>query len=175
MNTLQDSENPVVQEHFLELLHRFDTAMLVTRGRSGHVLRARPLSIARIEADGTLWFLTDVASAKVAELALDSRAMAVFSNSNQFVVMNGEVEVLRDATRARELWKEPFRVWFTGPDDTSLALLRFLPVDGEYWNNAGAQGIKQAFRAAKAYIQNRQLKDGDVNDPGVHGKVGGES
>jgi general stress protein 26 len=172
MPTLQDSEHPEVQEHFMELLHRFDTAMLVTRGRSGHFLRGRPLSVARIEEDGTLWFLTDVKSGKVAELALDSRAMAVFSNSSQFVVMNGEVEVLRDAARARELWKEPFRVWFTGPDDPSLALLRFLPEDGEYWNNAGAQGIKQAFRAAKAYIQNRQLKDGELDDPGVHGKLG---
>jgi general stress protein 26 len=170
MTTLQDSQKPEVQEHFMELLHKFDTAMLVTRGRSGHFLRGRPLTVAKVEDDGTLWFFTDVKSGKVAELALDSRAMVVFSNSNQFLVMNGEIEVLRDAVRARELWKEPFRVWFAGPDDTSLALLKFLPADGEYWNNAGAQGIKQAFRAAKAYIQNRQLTD--VDDPGIHGKLG---
>jgi general stress protein 26 len=171
MTTIHDGKSSEVEAHFRELLHGFDTAMLVTRGRSGNLLRGRPLSVARVEDDGTLWFFTDVASGKVAELAMDSRAMAVFSDSSKFVVMNGEVEVLRDAVRARELWKERFRVWFTGPDDTSLALLRFLPIDGEYWNNAGAQGIKQAFRAATAYIQNRQLKD--VDDPGVHGKLGG--
>ena len=39
-----------------ELLAEFDLAMLATRTAEGQ-LRARPMALAEIEPDGTLWFL----------------------------------------------------------------------------------------------------------------------
>lgn len=165
------STNPAtgsdIEAHFLELLKGFKTATVVTRDFGG--LHGRPMSVGHVDEDGTLWFLTDLQSAKVAELAQDARALVSLSESDRYLVMTGEFAVVRDPDKAKSLWKEPFRVWFKGPEDPALTLLRFDPEQGEYWNNAGAQGIKQAFRAAKAYIQGEQLKDTD--DPGVHGRV----
>ena len=157
-----------IESHFLELLKGFKTATLITRTLGGG-LHGRPMSIGEIEDRGTVWFLTDNQSAKVAELARDTRTLVSFAESDKYVVMTGEIALLRDREKARSLWKEPFRVWFKGPDDPSLALLRFEPEEGEYWNNAGVQGIKQAFRAARAYLQGDQLRDTD--DPGIHGRV----
>jgi general stress protein 26 len=168
MHSTNQTTRTEVESHFLELLKSFKTATLITRGLGGG-LHGRPMAIAQVEEDGAIWFLSDIQSEKVAELANDTQALVSLSESDKYLVMTGEIEVVRDADKAKALWKEPFRVWFKGPEDPALTLLRFEPEQGEYWNNAGAQGIKQAFRAAKAYVKGQPLKDTD--DPGVHGRV----
>ena len=47
-----------------ELLDDFDAAMLVTRRPDGS-LRSRPMAVADLDADGTLWFLTQADSGKM--------------------------------------------------------------------------------------------------------------
>lgn len=157
-----------IEAHFLELLKVFKNATLITRAFGGG-FHGRPMAIGHTDDDGTLWFLTGLTAGKVAELARDPHALVSLAESDKYIVMTGEAQIVRDPQKARALWKEPFRVWFKGPDDPALTLIRFQPDEGEYWNNAGAQGIKQAFRAARAYIKGEQLKD--VDDPGVHGRV----
>ncbi|HTQ05296.1 MAG TPA: pyridoxamine 5'-phosphate oxidase family protein [Polyangiaceae bacterium] len=159
---------PEVEAHFLELLKTIHTGTLVTHGPGG-TLKGRPMSIARVEDDGVLWFFTSAETGKIAELASDQRALVSLAESDKYVVLDGGVALVRDVAKARALWKEAFRVWFSGPEDPKLTLLRFEPETGEYWNDAGAQGLKQAFRAAKAYVKGEQLED--VDDPGVHGKL----
>src|SRR6266516_1898602 len=74
--------------HFFELIKEFDTATLVTRNRSNE-LHGRPLSLARTEDGGTLWFSTSLQSVKVEEISADSRVLVVMQNSNQFIVSQG--------------------------------------------------------------------------------------
>ncbi len=168
MKPEHETSSSEVASHFLELLRAIHTGTVITHLPAGE-LRGRPMSVAHVEDDGALWFFTSVQSGKVDELATDRRALVSLADGDKYVVLNGAIELVRDAAKARALWKEPFRVWFSGPDDPNLTLLRFQPQTGEYWNNAGAQGLKQAFRAAKAYVKGEQLKD--VDDPGLHGKL----
>jgi general stress protein 26 len=168
MHSTNQTTRTEVESHFLELLRNFRTATLITRGL-GRGLHGRPMAIGHIEDDGTIWFFSDIQSAKVTELASDTHALVSLSDSDKYLVMTGEVEVVCDPQKAKALWKEPFRAWFQGPDDPALTLLRFEPDEGEYWNNAGAQGIKQAFRTAKAYVTGEKLRG--TEDPGVHGRV----
>lgn len=155
-------------EHFFELLQKFDTAILVTRAPAG-TMHGRPLTIADKEVDGTLWFLTSVQSGKVAEIAADARALVAMQSSNRFIVVHGLVEVVADRDKVDDLWSEAQRVWFEGKDDPDIAVLRFSPVEVEFWDNAGALGIAFAFRAAKAILSHEPL--GDRGDPRAHGKV----
>src|SRR5690349_16507058 len=111
-------------QHLVELIHKFDTAMLITRPRSG-ALRGRPMSIAQVEDDGTLWFLTSVSSAKVQELTDDSRAMVSLQRSSQFVTLNGNVQFVHDRIKIHKLWKVTDGAWFQGKDDPDIVLLRF--------------------------------------------------
>jgi len=168
MHSTDPTTRTDIESHFLELLKEFKTATLVTLALGGG-LRGRPMAIGHIEDDGTMWFLSDIQSEKVTELANDTHALVSLSESDKYLVLTGELGVVRDEEKAKALWKEAFRAWFKGPDDPALTLLRFQPDAGEYWNNAGAQGIKQAFRVAKAYVTGEKL--GDTGDPGVHGRV----
>lgn len=168
MQAEHETNDGQVASHFLELLRAIHTATIITHLPDG-TLRGRPLSVAHVEEDGALWFFTSAQSGKVDELANDPRALVSLAEDDKYVVLNGAIELVRDRTKARALWREQFRVWFSDPDDPNLTLLRFQPETGEYWNNAGAQGLKQAFRAAKAYVKGEQLAD--IDDPGVHGKL----
>ena len=166
-----DSAGPMPNpaHHFLELLHEFDTATLITRGKSGD-LHGRPMAVADVDSDGRLWFITSVDSPKVLEARDDSRAMVSLQSSRQFVTMNGHLELVADRAKIDQLWKEPYRIWFDGRNDPELVLLCFTPFDAEYWDAAGTHGIKHAFEAAKAYLKGQKIDPAEY-DPEAHARL----
>jgi general stress protein 26 len=161
---------PRAEQHFFELLHQFDTASVITRSRTSGDLHGRPMAIAEVGDDGTLWFITNVDSSKVLEVRDDSRALISLQSSRTFVTMNGHLELIADRAKIDQLWKEAYRVWFEGENDPELVLLRFTPFDAEYWDNSGTHGIKHAFAAAKAYLEGQKLEPSE-SDPEAHAQV----
>ncbi len=157
------------EAHFLELLREFDTATVITRTRTGE-LHGRPMAIAQVDEQGTLWFITGVDSTKVLEVRGDSRAMVSLQSPRRFVTINGHFELVADHAKVAELWKEPYRVYFDGESDPEIVLLRFTPFDAEYWDSAGARGIKHAFEAAKAYLKGQKI-DPSEYDPEAHARL----
>jgi general stress protein 26 len=137
--------------HLYELLKDFDTGMLVTHSddRGGH---ARPMAVAELRPDVDAYFVTAIDSPKVAEIEENHNVTLTFQSPHQFATLSGRMSVVRDQALLDRLWKEPWKVWFPrGKSDPSLALLKLDPDYGEYWDNTGVQGLKYAFRAAKAY------------------------
>lgn len=154
---------------FRELLSKFDTAMLITR-RPGLEFHGRPMAIARVDGDATMWFVTSIEAPKLVELSSDPLALVCLQGHSRFVTVNGKIDVVRDKKKIDELWRETFRVWFEGKDDPKLVLLRLTPYEGEYWDQSGIRGLKYAFRAAKALVKDERPDvhgDGD----GIHGSV----
>jgi general stress protein 26 len=79
-----------------------------------------------------------------------------FQSSRQFAAVYGRAELVRDRNLIDQLWSEAWKVWFPeGKADPTLCLIRVDSREGEYWDNAGMQGVKYAFEAAKAYMQGR--------------------
>ncbi|HEY5374067.1 MAG TPA: pyridoxamine 5'-phosphate oxidase family protein [Polyangiaceae bacterium] len=153
---------PKAEHHFFEMLREFETATVITRARTlaGELpgeLHGRPMAIADLSDDGTLWFITDVDSTMVLEIREDSRAMISLQNARQFVTINGHFQLLADRAKVERIWKESYRVWFSGTRDPELVLLRFTPFDAEYWDGSGAHGVQQAFDAANAYLNGQKL------------------
>ena len=142
--------NPKRKIDFRELLSKFRTAMFVTQGREPG-LHARPIAVAKMEEDGTLWFVTGRDTPKIDALTAHPEALVCLQKDNQFVTVSCRVEVIQDRSKVEELWSESFRVWFDGKDDPNLVLLRLAANAGEYWDQSGTRGLKYAFRAAKAY------------------------
>lgn len=162
-NNIASAGPPPKAEHrFVEMLREFETATVITRARTraGELpgeLHGRPMAIADLGDDGTLWFITDVDSTKVLEIRDDSRAMISLQRAGQFVTINGHFELLADRARVDRMWKESYRVWFNGKAEPELVLLRFTPFDAEYWDSSGAHGVKQTFDAADAYLKGQKL------------------
>ena len=165
MTAAQPSQpkTPERLEHLVSLLRSFESATFVTRARSGS-LHGRPMSIARVDDDVTIWFISSAASAKTEEVAEDARAMVTLQDGSRFACLNGNAQLVFDPRQIHQLWKESFRVWFRGEHDPNIVLLRFTSFDAEYWDNSGVNGIKHAIQAARAYVTGEPLGPGALND-----------
>ena len=77
MSTTQKTQNSATEaeQKFMALLRDFHTAMLVSHG--ANELHARPMAVAEVANDGSLWFLTGSDSKKAFEVARDASTMAV--------------------------------------------------------------------------------------------------
>ncbi len=157
------------EKHLQELLEDFDVAMFVTQ-TSGGQLRSRPMVLADVEADGTLWFLTQRGSPKVDEIAQDSQVNVSLQSSAKYVSLSGRATPTYDRSKLDEVWNDSWKVWFPGgKDDPGLLLVKVTGDIGEYWDNSGTSGLSYLIKAGKAYFSGQQP---DVaNDPKIHGKV----
>lgn len=155
------------RNHLYEMLKDFDTAMLVTRSEDGH-MHARPMAVAELEPGADAYFVTGIDSPKVAEIEADPRVTLTFQSGNQFATLRGRVSIVRDRAMLDKLWNEAWKVWFPqGKEDPEISVLKFDAEHGEFWDNAGARGVKYAFEAAKAYVKGERPS----TDKDQHGRV----
>lgn len=144
--------------------------MFVTIGPAGRP-EARPMHIARVEEEASdIWFFTAKGNTLIEELKEEATALLVFQNENSaYLSLRGKARIIEDRKRIKELWKEPYRVWFPGgPEDSEIALIAVDPIDAEYWDNRGMNKLEYAFEAAKAYVKGEKPK---VDDIAQHAKA----
>lgn len=164
-------KSPENVARLVSLLREFESATLVTRSRGGS-LHGRPMSIARVDDDVTIWFITNTASAKSEEVAEDARATVTFQSGSRFACINGNAQLVFDPRQIHELWQDKYRVWFKGETDPEIVLVRFTSFDAEYWDNSGLSGIKQALHAARAYVSGQPLdRDSEQRDVESHARI----
>ena len=114
---------------YAELLARYRTALLTTRGEDGH-LRSRPMAMRQRVRGEEIWFATAISSKKVQDLELDAHCALTFfdASSGDTLSISGIGEVIRDRKLTRELWEASWQRWFPeGPEQRDLALLRVIP------------------------------------------------
>jgi len=167
-----DGASMQVVSHLVSMLRDFTEATLVTRSRGGS-LHGRPMCIARVDDNVTLWFITSIASAKVDEVADDARAMVSLQSSSRFVSLNGNAELVFDPQQIRALWRDTYATWFDGEREPDLVLVRFQAFDAEYWDKSGVRGFKQVLQAARSYVTGHELeaKPELTTDPESHAKL----
>ena len=97
-------------------------------------------------------------------------SLLVFQDERSaYLSLRGKARVVHDKARVMDLWKEAYKVWFPGGiDDPELALLAVDPMNAEYWDNRGMNGIEYLFESAKAYVKGETP---DVSDVDQHAKV----
>jgi general stress protein 26 len=161
-------ENPSnTRENLHSILKHFDTAMMIVRANDRHI-HGRPMAIALLEENAEIYFVTSIDSPKIAAIEAEPTITLTFQSSSQFASLSGHATVVRDKSMIDDLWKEAWKLWFPeGKDDPSICLIHFSPEDGEYWNNAGTQGLKYAFEAIKAYVKGTTPE----SDQAQHAKV----
>lgn len=154
-----------VRAKVYDILKSFSTAMFVTIGPSGRP-EARPMHVARLEDEGgDVWFFTGRGGTLVDEINADKTVLLAFQNENSaYLSLRGNARVVEDRERIKEMWKEPYRVWFPGgPEDANVALVAVDPIDAEYWDTRGMNKLEYFFESAKAYIKGEKPDVGDID------------
>ncbi len=160
---------PNESERFRELLAGYNTAVLITHNtKPGFV--ARPMAIAGVEPDCTLWFITGYDSAKVHEIAEDTRVMVVCQNSwSSCVSISGRALLVRDEKKIEQLWNTAYKAWFPkGPTDPNIVLIRVMAESGEYWDNTGMNAVTYAYQTVKAMVTGTPP---EVKEGAQHGRM----
>lgn len=150
-----------------DLVSDFEVAMLVTH--SGTRLHSRPMTVARLDKEmRTAYLVTDINSIKVDEISANPYVLLTFQDAKKFASVSGELVVVLDRALIEEMWREIWTVWFPkGKSDPNIVLLKFTSYEGEFWDNAGIQGVKFVFNAVKAMVTGEKLK----LDSDQHSKV----
>ncbi len=160
---VEDQENATGSRGELkQLLAEFRSAMLVTRDDQG-MPRARPMAIVRCDDDASLWFATSDHAPKVDEVARDPNvAVLCFRERDKaWISISGKASLVRDKKKTEELWDPMMKVWFTGPDDPSILLVRVAPVHAEYYES-DQTFVGRVLEMAKGVIINAAPKMGTV-------------
>lgn len=140
---------PDGDERFYERLREFDTAMLVTH--AGDAVHSRPMSIADVEPDCDLWFITGEETAKAHEIEANGHVQVICQNEDSYLTITGTARLVKDRTKLDELWRESMRTWFPhGKEDPNLVLVALTAEEGDYWDHAGMSKEKYFASSARA-------------------------
>lgn len=127
--------------HVSKLIENIPIAMLTNLDDDG-ALASRPMTALEMDAQGALWFFTDVQSSKVDHL----RAVNLsFTDRDQgaYVSLSGHGEINADRARIQSLWTVLAKPWFPdGPDSSNLVLLKFIPDRADYWDGSSSKMVR---------------------------------
>lgn len=149
-----------------ELLDGIPVAMVTTIAADG-ALHARPMLLERLDADGTLVFLTHRSSTKAGDIERDARVNIAFvgDRGDRYVSVSGAASLVHDPMRMREFWNPTYRAWFpNGPDDPDSAILTVAITHVDYWDVPTSRMVR-LWGVVKA------LATGEVAEAGEHGTI----
>jgi general stress protein 26 len=152
-------QSSVELTHLAKLIEDIPIAMLTTLDTDG-ALASRPMSALEMDAQGALWFFTDVNSAKVDRLGAVNLSF-VDGGKSAFVSLAGRGELNTDRIRIRGLWNAFAKPWFPeGPESPNLALLKFIPDTADYWDGPSSKMVR-AFGLVASLIAGKPVAMGE--------------
>jgi general stress protein 26 len=127
--------------HVAKLIENIPIAMLTTLDDDG-TLSSRPMTTLEMDAQGALWFYTDVHSSKVDHLPAVNLSFTD-RDEGAYVSLSGHGEIDTDRARSQSLWSVFAKPWFPdGPDSSNLALLKFIPDKADYWDAPSSKMVR---------------------------------
>jgi general stress protein 26 len=139
-------------------------AMVMTMIGSEH--SSRPVTVAEV-LHGRLSFLVSREVDWVAAIAAGEAGVHVTvaePDRTTFLSLDGTASLVLDEAERDRLWTPMAKAWFDGPDDPTLAVLRFDVTGGKYWDGPSG-AVRRGFALLKAAVS------GDGTDVGTSGPV----
>lgn len=138
-----------------KLLETFDTALMTTVSRDGH-LTSRPMALQKQALpDSDLWFAAELDSEKIADLKADPRVnLACFheKGNRAYISIAGTARIDTDKQRIKSLWQEDWKIYFPeGPEATDICLIHVTAELATWWQPEGGQ-LSTLYKMAKAYV-----------------------
>jgi general stress protein 26 len=157
-----------------KLIDGIEIAMFTTRRADGQLV-SRPMAMQKRNEHADLWFVTDVESHKLDELASDDHVNLAFykDRTREWVSVAGSARISQDRALVRELYQPDWRAWFGdeggerdgGPDDPRLALV-FVEAHSVIYSITNKPQPVVLFEVAKAMITGSPPDVADVRQMG---------
>ncbi|MFD1768764.1 pyridoxamine 5'-phosphate oxidase family protein [Sphingobacterium suaedae] len=141
------------------------TCFFCTDIRTGVPMSVRPMNILQVDDSGYFWFMTAEYTRKDDEV-LENPFVHVLvqrESGHGFLNIYGIAEPQDNPEKAKELWRPELDVWFDGPEDPQIVLIRVEVLDGHYWDNKSSAPVA-AFKSLKALITGKREDNGVQGD-----------
>ncbi len=145
--------------HVSKLIGDIPVAMLTTIEADG-AFASRPMAVLEMDAQGALWFFTDLRSSKVEHLRV---ANLTFTDAGHaiYVSLSGRGEIDTDRPRIQRLWTAFAKPWFPdGPESPNLALLKFVPDAVDFWDGPNSKMVR-AFGVLASVLAGKPVAMGE--------------
>src|ERR1700733_5573437 len=134
-----------------QIIERVGVCMLTTHFAGG--FRARPVEPRPDRAAGLIWIVTDLRSGKEHEIETGHDVGLTFVDAKEkaYLSLTARAEVRRDPAKAAAIWRSGDNLWWNGPDDPNVCVLRITPLTAELWDGPASTAIA-AFEVVKARL-----------------------
>jgi general stress protein 26 len=134
-----------------DVIERAGVGMLTTQFAGG--FRARPVEPRPDRAAGLIWIVTDLRSGKEHEIETGHDVGLTFVDAKEkaYLSLTARAEVRRDPAKAAAIWRSGDNLWWNGPDDPNVCVLRITPLTAELWDGPASTAIA-AFEVVKARL-----------------------
>lgn len=125
------------------------------------------MALQDVDAEGNLWFLSDINSDKNHEITSDSEVELYFMNNSKYEYMfiKGKATISQDKALIEKYWTDFANAWFDGKDDPSISVIKVAPNDGYYYQTKENKLIAMS-KMIFAAITGKSIEDG-----GIEGKL----
>jgi general stress protein 26 len=137
-------------ERVWEILETTGIGMLTTRFGGG--MRARPLDARPARPANAIYFVIDVRGLKDDEIAACPDVCFTVTNVREkaYLSITGHAGIIDDRSLAARIWKKADDVWWSGPDDANVRVLRLEPHLAELWDGPASSAVaRHEFRKAR--------------------------
>lgn len=153
-----------------ELIDGMDVCLMTTRRSDGQLV-TRPMAVQQRTDGADLWFVTNIETHKLDELANDPHVNLGFyrDRTREWVSVSGTARVSRDREKIRELHSPTWRMWFPDdgrghngePDDPRIALV-FVDADTVVYSKRDRPAPAVLWEMARAMATGDAPKVADV-------------
>lgn len=149
-----------------EIVDEAKTCFFCTAIRTGLPMSVRPMTVLEVDDAGYLWFMTSKTTHKDDEVEKDPFVHLMMQSGKRsgFLNLYGIAETVEDRAKVDDLWSAALEIWFDGPEDPNIVLLRVEVLEGHYWDNKSPAPVA-AFKMLKSLIT------GEPDHDGVHGDL----
>ncbi len=150
-----------------ELAEKASSCFFSTTAIGGQSSGTRPMSVQKIDKEGTLWFVCASDSNCYEEVAADPSVKLYFQGSHHsdFLYLNTTARLTTDKNKIKELWDPTMKAWFTeGENDPRIVVIEVTPEEGYYWDTKHGNAV-----AAVKMLIGAAL--GKTLDDSIEGKI----
>jgi general stress protein 26 len=154
-------------EKLIEMVKDTRVCMLITNEKDAENSTGRPMSISKIDEDGSMWFFSKESSYKIDEIEESRKVSIAITNesSNNYLMIHGKAILVNDKSKMAELWSSFLKAWFPlGLEDPDMILIKVVPTEVNYWDGSSSKMVV-LFNMIKAIITGKEYAEGE------HGKI----
>ncbi|MEO7522650.1 MAG: pyridoxamine 5'-phosphate oxidase family protein [Ferruginibacter sp.] len=140
----EDLHGSIAVKKIQDLAEKNKTCFFCTAIGEGNCFQTRPMSVQKVDDEGSMWFLSASDSHLNSEIQADNNVQILFQGSahSDFMNLVGVAGISRNKEMIDALWEPIYKTWFTeGKDDPRITVIMFAPKEGYYWDNKHGNAV----------------------------------